>query len=97
MLYREEINMEWQKDNTLLDWYNKRSGAAKVPLDHMPEDWKLPSSIVDPTIFVDVFFMLNFMSEVLASPNNDFYPAYETYPFTVSKLMRIFTHRMFFQ
>ena len=78
VLYLEVVNMEWEKDNTLLDWYNNRSGFVKVPVDHMPGDMKLPFSIVDPTIFVDAFFMLNFNQEVLVSPNSDFYPDYET-------------------
>ena len=89
--------MELEKDNTLLDWYNKRSGVVKVPVDHLPEGMKPPFSIVDPTIFVDAFFMLNFKQEVEASPNKDFYPDYNTYPFTVVGLMRIFSYRMFFQ
>ena len=89
--------MEWEKDNTLLDWYNKRSGVVKVPVDHMPEDMKLPFSIVDPTIFVDAFFMLNFKQEVLASPNKDFYTDFVAYPFIVVALMNIFTHRCFEQ
>ena len=66
--FLEKVNREWDNDKTLLDWFEKRSRAVNVKT----KDFKyflLPKPIVDPSIFLDLFFTLFFRNDIASSPN----------------------------